>query len=277
MESSRRPGVPQGERPVAAPGNGHADTFVVKDLSFFYGRFKALNRISLAIPQKRITAMIGPSGCGKSTLLQTFNRMYDLVPGTRVRGSIRMGDDEITTMRGLQDLRRRVGMVFQRPNPFPMSIYDNVAYGARLLGWTRAEIDATVEESLRVTGLWDDVNDRLGRSAWDLSGGQQQRLCIARCLAVRPDVILMDEPCSALDPIATMRIEALIQELADRYTIVIVTHNMQQAKRISDYTAFMLIEPFERYGELIEFGPTDAIFSSPRDMRTADYINGKFG
>ena len=250
---------------------------MVHDLSFFYGRFKALHRVSFAIPQKRITAMIGPSGCGKSTLLQTFNRMYDLVPGARASGSVRLDGDEITTMGRLQDLRRRVGMVFQRPNPFPMSIYDNVAYGARLLGWNRAEIDAGVEESLRITALWDDVSDRLGRRAGELSGGQQQRLCIARCLAVRPEVILMDEPCSALDPIATMRIEALIRELADRYTIVIVTHNMQQAKRISAFTAFMLIEPFERYGELIEFGPTDTVFSSPRDTRTADYIGGKFG
>jgi phosphate transport system ATP-binding protein len=246
-------------------------------VSFWYGRFRALHDVSLSIPEQKITAMIGPSGCGKSTLLQIFNRMYDLTPGARVKGSVKIGHEEITTTSRLQDLRRRVGMVFQRANPFPMSIYDNVAYGPRLMGWSRARIQPAVEESLRFTGLWDDVADRLHRSAQSLSGGQQQRLCIARCIAVMPEVILMDEPCSALDPISTLRVEELIKQLAGRYTVVIVTHNMQQARRLSDYTAFMLIEPFQRYGELVEFAPTAKLFSNPRDTRTADYISGKFG
>jgi phosphate transport system ATP-binding protein len=246
-------------------------------VSFFYGRFRALNDISLSIPEQKITAIIGPSGCGKSTLLQIFNRMYDLTPGTRVKGSVKIGGEEITSTGHLQDLRRRVGMVFQRANPFPMSIYDNVAYGPRLMGWSRSRIDSAVEESLRVSGLWDDVADRVHRSAQSLSGGQQQRLCIARCIAVIPEVILMDEPCSALDPISTLRVEELIKELPGQYTIVIVTHNMQQARRLADYTAFMLIEPFHRYGELVEFAPTRKLFSNPADSRTADYISGKFG
>ena len=247
------------------------------NVSFFYGRFRALHDVSLVIAEHKITAMIGPSGCGKSTLLQIFNRMYDLTPGTRVKGSVKIGHEEITTTSRLQDLRRRVGMLFQRANPFPMSIYDNVAYGPKLMGWSQARIQSAVEESLRFTGLWYDVSDRLHKSATLLSGGQQQRLCIARCIAVTPEVILMDEPCSALDPISTMRVEELIRELARRYTIVIVTHNMQQAKRLADYTAFMLIDPFHRHGELVEFAPTAELFSSPSDPRTADYIGGKFG
>jgi phosphate transport system ATP-binding protein len=246
-------------------------------VSFYYGRFRALHDVSLTIVENKITAMIGPSGCGKSTLLQIFNRMYDLTPGTRVKGSVKIGQEEITTTARLQDLRRRVGMVFQRANPFPMPIYDNVAYGPRLMGWSQARVQSAVEESLRFTGLWDDVADRLHRSAQLLSGGQQQRLCIARCIAVTPEVILMDEPCSALDPISTLRVEELIKELAQRYTIVIVTHNMQQARRLADYTAFMLIDPFHRYGELVEFAPTAQLFSHPSDLRTADYVSGKFG
>ena len=257
--------------------NGQRVKLRASNVSFFYGRFRALNDVSLAIAENKITAMIGPSGCGKSTLLQTFNRMYDLTPGTRVKGSIRLGHDEVTTMGNLQDLRRRVGMVFQRANPFPMSIYDNVAYGPRLMGWSRAAIHATVEESLRFAGLWEDVGDRLNRLATSMSGGQQQRLCIARCVAVKPEVILMDEPCSALDPISTMRVEELIRELASRYTVVIVTHNMQQARRLADYTAFMLIEPFHRYGELVEFAPTAELFEDATDSRTRDYVSGKFG
>jgi phosphate transport system ATP-binding protein len=257
--------------------NGHRVKIQASGVSFFYGRFRALHDVSLSIPERKITAMIGPSGCGKSTLLQIFNRMYDLTPGARVKGSVKIGGDEITTTGNLQDLRQRVGMVFQRANPFPMSIYDNVAYGPRLMGWSRSRIQSAVEESLRVTGLWDDVADRLHRSAPSLSGGQQQRLCIARCIAVMPEVILMDEPCSALDPISTLRVEELIKELAERYTIVIVTHNMQQAARLADYTAFMLIEPFHRYGELVEFAPTGTLFSNPADSRTTDYISGKFG
>ncbi|HVH64594.1 MAG TPA: phosphate ABC transporter ATP-binding protein, partial [Candidatus Acidoferrum sp.] len=205
---------------VARAGlNGHPVKLRASDVSFYYGRFRALKDVSLAIAEKRITALIGPSGCGKSTLLQTFNRMYELTPGTRVRGSIRLGHQELTTMGNLQELRRRVGMVFQRANPFHMSIYDNVAYGLRLMGWSRGAIDARVEESLRFAGLWDEVSDRLDRSAMSLSGGQQQRLCIARCVAVQPEVILMDEPCSALDPISTLRVEELIRELAGAYTV----------------------------------------------------------
>jgi phosphate transport system ATP-binding protein len=262
---------------VAHGPNGHRVKIRASRVSFYYGRFRALHDVSLSIQEHKITAMIGPSGCGKSTLLQIFNRMYDLTPGTRVKGSVKIGGEEITTTSRLQELRRRVGMVFQRANPFPMSIYDNVAYGPRLMGWSRSQIQSAVEESLRFTALWDDVVDRLHRSAQTLSGGQQQRLCIARCIAVKPEVILMDEPCSALDPISTLRVEELIKELAGGYTIVIVTHNMQQAKRLADYTAFMLIEPFHRYGELIEYAPTSALFASPQDPRTADYISGKFG
>jgi len=257
--------------------NGQRAKIRASGVSFFYGRFRALNDVSLTIAENKITAMIGPSGCGKSTPLQIFNRMYDLTPGTTVKGSVTIGHEEITTTTRLQELRRRVGMVFQRANPFPMSIYDNVAYGPKLMGWRQDRIQATVEESLRFTGLWDDVADRLHRSAQLLSGGQQQRLCIARCIAVTPEVILMDEPCSALDPISTLRVEELIKELAVGYTIVIVTHNMQQARRLADYTAFMLIEPFHRYGELVEFAPTAELFSNPSDERTADYVSGKFG
>jgi phosphate transport system ATP-binding protein len=266
------------QRPAGARAlNGQRVKIRASGVSFFYSRFRALNDISMTIAENKITAMIGPSGCGKSTLLQIFNRMYDLTPGTRVRGSVKIGPEEITTTTRLQELRRRVGMVFQRANPFPMSIYDNVAYGPKLMGWSQAQVHSAVEESLRFTGLWDDVADRLHRSAQLLSGGQQQRLCIARCIAVTPEVILMDEPCSALDPISTLRVEELIKELAQRYTIVIVTHNMQQARRLADYTAFMLIEPFHRYGELVEFAPTAELFSNPADERTADYVSGKFG
>jgi phosphate transport system ATP-binding protein len=203
--------------------------------------------------------------------------MYDLTPGARVKGSIRLDHEEITTGGNLQELRRRVGMVFQRANPFPMSIYDNVAYGPRLMGWSKAAIQEAVEDSLRIAGLWDDVSDRLHRSATLMSGGQQQRLCIARCIAVKPEVILMDEPCSALDPISTLRVEELIRDLAGRYTVVIVTHNMQQAKRLADFTAFMLIEPFDRSGELVEFAPTSKIFEDAADSRTRDYVSGRFG
>jgi len=257
--------------------NGHRVKLRASNVSFFYGRFRALNDVTLSIGEHKITALIGPSGCGKSTLLHTFNRMYDLTPGARIKGSIRLDHEEITTAGNLQVLRRRVGMVFQRANPFPMSIYDNVAYGPRLMGWSKAAIHAAVEESLRVVGLWQDVAGRLHDSATSMSGGQQQRLCIARCIAVKPEVILMDEPCSALDPISTLRVEELIRELAGRYTVVIVTHNMQQAKRLADFTAFMLIEPFNRSGELIEFAPTAQLFDDARDPRTRDYVSGRFG
>lgn len=266
------------QRPeVAHALNGQRAKIRASGVSFYYGRFRALNDVSLTIAENKITAMIGPSGCGKTTLLQIFNRMYDLTPGTRVKGSVKIGHEEITTTTRLQELRRRVGMVFQRANPFPMSIYDNVAYGPKLMGWSHARIQSAVEESLRFTGLWNDVADRLHRSAELLSGGQQQRLRIARCIAVTPEVILMDEPCSALDPISTMRVEELIKDLAQRYTIVMVTHNMQQARRLADYTAFMLIEPFHRYGELVEVAPTAELFSNPSDSRTADYVSGRFG
>jgi phosphate transport system ATP-binding protein len=268
----------EAERSAGAHGlNGQRVKIRASGVSFYYGRFRALNNVSPTIAENKITAMIGPSGCGKSTLLQVFNRMYDLTPGTRVKGSVKIGREEITTTTRLQEPRRRVGMVFQRANPFPMSIYDNVAYGPRLMGWSQSRIRSAVKDSLRFTGLWDDVAGRLHRSAQLLSGGQQQRLCIARCIAVTPEVILMDEPCSALDPISTLRVEDLIKDLAQRYTIVIVTHNMQQARRLADYTAFMLIEPFHRYGELVEFAPTAELFSNPVDSRTADYVSGKFG
>jgi phosphate transport system ATP-binding protein len=257
--------------------NGHRVKLRASNVSFFYGRFRALNDVTLSIGEHKITALIGPSGCGKSTLLHTFNRMYDLTPGARVKGSIRLDHEEITTAGNLQVLRRRVGMVFQRANPFPMSIYDNVAYGPRLMGWSKEAVHAAVEESLRVAGLWGDVAGRLHHSATSMSGGQQQRLCIARCIAVKPEVILMDEPCSALDPISTLRVEELIRELAGRYTVVIVTHNMQQARRLADFTAFMLIEPFNRSGELIEFAPTAELFEDARDPRTRDYVSGRFG
>jgi phosphate transport system ATP-binding protein len=257
--------------------NGHRVKIRASNMSFYYGRFRALNDVTLSIAEDKITALIGPSGCGKSTLLHTFNRMYDLTPGTRIKGSIRLGHEEITTAGNLQELRRRIGMVFQRANPFPMSIYDNVAYGPRLMGQSKSAVAAAVEDSLRVVGLWEDVAHRLQDSATSMSGGQQQRLCIARCIAVKPEVILMDEPCSALDPISTLRVEDLIRELAGRYTVVIVTHNMQQARRLADFTAFMLIEPFNRSGELIEFARTTEIFEDARDSRTRDYVNGRFG
>jgi phosphate transport system ATP-binding protein len=257
--------------------NGHRVKIRASNLSFYYGRFRALDDVTLSIAEHKITALIGPSGCGKSTLLHTFNRMYDLTPGTRVKGSIRLDHEEITTAGNLQELRRRVGMVFQRANPFPVSIYDNVAYGPRLMGWSKVAVNAAVEESLDVAGLWADVADRLHHSATSLSGGQQQRLCIARCIAVKPEVILMDEPCSALDPISTLRVEELIRELTGRYTVVIVTHNMQQARRLADFTAFMLVEPFKRSGELIEFAPTPEIFEDAKDSRTRDYVSGRFG
>ena len=245
-------------------------------LNFYYGDFLALKDISLRVPEHRITSLIGPSGCGKSTLIRVFNRMYNLVPGTRVEGEITLDGENITGKQvDVVGLRQRVGMVFQKPNPFPMSVYDNVAYGPRILGW-RKNLDELVEKSLRQAALWDDVKDRLHRSGLALSGGQQQRLVIARVLAVEPEVILMDEPASALDPIATLKIEELAQELKRDYTILIVTHNMQQAARASDYAAFMMMSP-ERYGELIEFGPTVEIFNRPKSKLTEDYITGRFG
>ena len=249
----------------------------VDSLSFLYGKTRALKDVSFEIPERRITAIIGPSGCGKTTLLRVFNRMYDLVPGARAQGRVTMDGSDIVTTTKLLDLRQKVGMVFQRPSPFPMSIRDNVAFGPRLLGWSKSRINDIVRRSLESAALWDEVSDRLDESGTSLSGGQQQRLVIARCLAVSPEVILMDEPCSALDPIATLKIEDLMVQLAREYTIVIVTHNMQQAARVSDFTAFMLMNPEGRHGELIEFAPTADLFNAPRDPRTEAYITGRFG
>jgi phosphate transport system ATP-binding protein len=245
----------------------------IEGLSLWYGAKQALNDVSMSVPKHRVTAYIGPSGCGKSTLLRCLNRMNDLVDGVRVTGTIRIGGTDIRDP-GLDvtELRKRVGMVFQKSNPFPKSVYENVAYGPRILGIkNRADLDGIVERSLRSAALWEEVQDRLTDSALGLSGGQQQRLCIARAIAVEPDVLLMDEPCSALDPIATAKIEELMLELKHSYTIVIVTHNMQQAARVSDYTGFMLL------GELVEFGVTRELFTNPRDPRTEDYITGRFG
>ncbi len=251
--------------------------FKVEALSFFYGKVRALKDITFDIPERRITAIIGPSGCGKTTLLRVFNRMYDLVPGARAQGTVMLDGSDIVSTTRLLDLRQKVGMVFQRPSPFPMSIRDNVAFGPRLLGWSRTRINDVVRRSLEGAALWDEVSDRLDAPGTSLSGGQQQRLVIARCLAVSPEVILMDEPCSALDPIATLKIEDLMVQLAREYTIVIVTHNMQQAARVSDFTAFMLMNPEGRHGELIEFAPTADLFNAPRDPRTEAYITGRFG
>jgi phosphate transport system ATP-binding protein len=260
----------------AVPGIGPAKLTVDK-LSFYYGRTQALSEVTFEIPQKRITAIIGPSGCGKTTLLRVFNRMYDLVPNARARGSVLLDGEDILTTSKLLLLRQKVGMVFQRPSPFPMSIRDNVAFAPRLLGWSSTRIAEVVRSSLESAALWDEVADRLDAPATSLSGGQQQRLVIARCLAVRPEVILMDEPCSALDPVATLKIEDLMVQLAREYTIVIVTHNMQQAARVSDFTAFMLMNTDHRHGELIEFAPTADLFNHPQDSRTEAYITGRFG
>jgi phosphate transport system ATP-binding protein len=258
------------------PGAGQTK-IEVDQLSFFYGKFKALNDVSFAIPEKRITAIIGPSGCGKSTLLRVFNRMYDLVPNSRATGRVLLDGDNVITTRKLLELRQKVGMVFQRPSPFPMSIRDNISFAPRLLGWKESRIRAAVEESLQRAALLDEVKDRLDEPGTSLSGGQQQRLVIARCIAVSPQVILMDEPCSALDPVATLKIEDLMSALTRDFTIVIVTHNMQQAARVSDFTAFMLMNPEGRYGELIEFAPTADLFNQPQDQRTEAYITGRFG
>ena len=244
----------------------------VKDLDLYYSDFKALKQVNLKIEEKEITAFIGPSGCGKSTLLKTLNRMNDLVEGCRIEGSVTLDGEDIYGAMDPTILRKRVGMVFQKPNPFPMNIYDNIAYGPRTHGITgKAQLDEIVEKALRSAAIWDEVKDRLKKNALGMSGGQQQRLCIARALAVEPKVLLMDEPTSALDPISTSRIEDLAMELKKDYTIVIVTHNMQQAVRISDQTAFFLL------GDLVEYGETEAMFSQPRDQRTEDYITGRFG
>jgi phosphate transport system ATP-binding protein len=253
--------------------NADDAVFTVKDLDLFYGAFHALKRVPMNVKTRHITALIGPSGCGKSTLLRTLNRMNDLVQGVRITGSVLLeGKDIYALGTDVCALRKRVGMVFQRPNPFPLSVYDNVAFGLRVAGVAnRKRVGEIVERSLRSSWLWDQLKDRLQDSALALPLDQQQRLCVARLLAVEPDVILMDEPCSALDPIATARIEELMLELKKKYTIVIVTHNMQQAARISDFSGYMLL------GEMIEFGPTAGLFTTPRDKRTQDYISGRYG
>ena len=245
----------------------------VKDLCLWYSEHQALKSININIPENNITALIGPSGCGKSTFLKTLNRMNDLIPGVRITGEVKyQGQDIYSKSVDVNMLRKEVGMVFQKPNPFPMSIYDNIAYGPRTHGIkNKVQLDEIVEKALRGAAIWDEVKDRLKKNALGMSGGQQQRLCIARALAVEPKVLLMDEPTSALDPISTSKIEELVTELKNKYTIVMVTHNMQQAVRVSDYTAFFLL------GELVEFGRTDGIFSQPKDKRTEDYITGRFG
>ncbi|MEY2895807.1 MAG: hypothetical protein RL669_76 [Pseudomonadota bacterium] len=245
----------------------------VNKLNFFYGGFRALKDVSLTIPEKRVTAFIGPSGCGKSTLLRTFNRMFELYPEQRAEGTIELdGEDILSSKLDVSLVRAKVGMVFQKPTPFPMSIYDNIAFGVKLFErLSRSEMDDRVEWALRKAALWNEAKDKLGQNGTSLSGGQQQRLCIARGIAVKPEVILFDEPCSALDPISTAKIEELIEELKADYTVAIVTHNMQQAARVSDYTAYMYL------GELIEFGETDQIFIKPKRKETEDYITGRFG
>lgn len=255
-----------------------ANKMEVKNLSVFYGKFRALAEINIVIQSNKITAIIGPSGCGKSTLLRSFNRMNDLTPSARMDGEVILDGENINASGvDVVDVRRRVGMVFQRPNPFPKSIYDNVAFGPRLYGIRRkSDLDEIVEKSIRQAALWDEVKDKMHQSGFSLSGGQQQRLCIARALAVEPEVILMDEPASALDPISTLRIEELMHDLVKDYTIIIVTHNMQQAARVSDYTAMMMIDD-HRAGRMIEFDHTQRIFTNPKDKRTEDYVTGRFG
>ena len=249
-----------------------SDIIKASNLNLWYGTNHALKDINLSLPQKEITALIGPSGCGKSTFLKTLNRMNDLVEGCRIEGLITLDDIDLYKDMDVNILRKRVGMVFQKPNPFPMSIYDNIAYGPRIHGVkSKVKLDEIVERSLRQAAIWDECKDRLKKSALGMSGGQQQRLCIARALAVEPEVLLMDEPTSALDPISTSKIEDLAVELKEKYTIVMVTHNMQQAARIADKTAFFLL------GEVIEFDETEKMFSTPRDKRTEDYITGRFG
>lgn len=252
------------------------DKIETRDFCLFYAGFQALCRINMRIPANQITAIIGPSGCGKSTFLRSFNRMNELIAGVQAKGQVLLEGQDLMAM-DVVELRRRIGMVFQKPNPFPKSIFDNVAYGPRAHGTrSRAQLEEIVERSLKDAVLWDEVKDDLNKSALALSGGQQQRLCIARALAVQPEIILMDEPASALDPIATLRIEELIQQLKKKYTIIIVTHNMQQAARVSDYTAFFMTDE-NRAGTLVEYGPTSLLFTKPQDKRTEDYITGRFG
>jgi phosphate transport system ATP-binding protein len=271
--------------PLLSGGDGQGPTgdeappetvLQLEGISFYYGSFRAVKDIDLSIPARRITALIGPSGCGKSTLLRTINRMNDLIPGTRVEGTIRYhGQDLYAKGVDAVEVRRRIGMVFQKPNPFPKSIYDNVAFGPRVMGF-KGDLDALVESSLRRAAIWDEVKDKLRQSGMALSGGQQQRLCIARAIATSPDVILMDEPASALDPRSTLQIEELMAELREQYTIVIVTHNMQQSARASDFTVFLNMAE-DRAGYIVEEGPTMEIFTNPKNQMTEDYVSGRFG
>ena len=267
--------VPMAPTAPEQAGGGTA-AIEIRDLSLWYGHFRAVRNVSMSMPARRITALIGPSGCGKSTVLRCLNRMNDLIPDVRVEGQVLFhGTNIYAADADPVEVRRRIGMVFQKPNPFPKSIYDNVAFGPRVNG-LRGNLDEIVERALHQAALWDEVKDSLHKSGLAISGGQQQRLCIARTLAIEPEVVLMDEPCSALDPIATYKIEELMTELKRTYTIVVVTHNMQQASRVSDHTAFMLAGE-ERTGELVEFGDTRTLFTNPRDKRTEDYITGRFG
>ncbi len=261
---------------AASQANGGQYAIETNGLDVYYGSFLAVRGVDLKIARRKITAMIGPSGCGKSTVLRCFNRMNDLIPSARIQGEVLFqGENIYAPYVDSVEVRRRIGMVFQKANPFPKSIYDNVAWGARINGF-KGEIDGLVERSLRSAALWDEVKDKLHQSALGLSGGQQQRLCIARAIAIQPEIILMDEPASALDPIATLRIEDLMQELAKDYTIIVVTHNMQQAARVSDFTAFFSVDE-KRTGHMVEFGATEQIFTNPSDQRTEDYITGRFG
>ncbi len=267
---------PTASATTASAVEGAAHALRVANLDVFYGMFQAVRGVNLSIQPRKITALIGPSGCGKSTVLRCFNRMNDLIPTARVEGTVEFrGHNLYAPDVDAVEVRRRIGMVFQKPNPFPKSIYENIAWGAKINGY-RGKMDDLVEQSLRQAALWDDVKDKLSQSGYSLSGGQQQRLCIARAIATRPDIILMDEPCSALDPIATLKIEDLMRELAQQYTIIIVTHNMQQAARVSDYTAFFNMGE-DRAGYLAEYGDTSGLFTNPKNKLTEDYITGRFG
>lgn len=279
MTEQRRLDVSSSDRVIPETPNA---VMTLDDVNVFYGKFRAVTDVSLAFGEREITALIGPSGCGKSTILRSLNRMNDLVDGARVQGSVKFrGEDIYAKEVDPIEVRRRIGMVFQKPNPFPKSIYDNIAYGARVTGMKPSNMDDFVEESLTKAALWDEVKDKLKQNAYGLSGGQQQRLCIARTIAVKPEMILMDEPCSALDPVATLRIEDLMKDLSSEYTIVIVTHNMQQAARVADRTAFFTALSSEgtgdRTGVLVEYDLTENIFNNPKDQRTEDYVSGRFG
>ena len=278
LPKSSQPSINIGQKTEAEDLSSLPVKMAIDELSIYYGQFRAVESISMNIPTNRITALIGPSGCGKSTLLRSLNRMNDLIQGSRVEGRVLLdGQDIYDPDIDVVDIRQRVGMVFQRPNPFPMSVFDNVAYGPRLYGIRKKSIlEEIVEKSLRQAAVWNDVKDKLHQSGLELSGGQQQRLCIARAIAVEPSVILMDEPASALDPVSTLKIEELMENLKQDYTIIIVTHNMQQAARVSDFTAFLMINE-NRSGTLVEFGPTEQIFTNPQNQQTEDYVTGRFG